>query len=176
MVLSTSVLCTCCRLNQKDHNGACYFEEVSPGLPARARAVPDCHHRLVWAAILEMFVSEMDLLWNLSHQTSLPNGRDGGGWAVKQGPCCLSAEGAAGDHPQSRCMANPIFSGRQALPCAEQLWNAVISRRVKAFSWWEPLPKKVCNWAGETLPLALSLPRHLNPTLHCQIWHHQTLG
>lgn len=86
VALSISVLCICCSLNWKDRNGACYFEDVSPGIPARAGAVPVHHHlarvaipepclgvRWTWSEIWAMkrlcLTGEMEVdgLWNKDH-------------------------------------------------------------------------------------------------------------
>lgn len=156
--------CTCCSLNCKDHSDEYYFEEVSPELPARAGPLPG-HHHLMWQVILRVFWDNGCLVWNLSQKMCVSNRRDGGGWALRQGPCYLNTEVATDDHPQSRCRANPIFTGLQTLPldvckevvkCSDYLGNKnLVMEKI--------IGQKVCSWAGETSALILSL--------HARCWH-----
>lgn len=121
VALSIFVLCICCSLNWKDRNGACYFEDVSPGIPARAGAVPG-HHHLARVAIPEPCLGvrwTWSEIWAMK-RLCLTEEME----VVKQGPCCLSAEGAADDHSQSICMDNPIFTGWQTLPL-DMCWAVV---------------------------------------------------
>lgn len=179
MVLSISVLCTYCSLNRKDHNGAYYFEEVSPGLPARAGAVPG-HHHLMWAAVPEPCLGvrrTWSEIWAIKGLCLTVEMEADGLWNKD---VLSEAEGAAGDHPWSRCKANPIFTGWQTLPLditlssCEMQW---LDAGLKA-----PHSENHCTKGRSVTglerhyPSVPPCPSASSPTLCHQIWHHQSLG
>lgn len=59
--------------------------------------------------------------------------------------------------------------------CAEKWWNAVISCTIKTLSWWKSSPGRSAAELERHQPLFNPCLGSLSPTLHCQIWHHQTL-